>query len=140
MRFYRFLLHLFPASFRTDYGDEMSAIFAKHRRRVSGVVGLVALWSSTIADVVVQAAAVHCDLLRQDIPHAARPLAQSRGFTVTAFLVTALGIGANTAVFSLTDHVLLRALPFSDPARLVEIWEKLLPPYDQMDVSPANYR
>ena len=51
----------------------------------------------------------------------------------------ALGIGANTAVFSVTDYVLIRPLPFPSPDRLVTLWETV-PGYRHMELSPANYR
>jgi hypothetical protein len=57
---------------------------------------------------------------------------------VTAILVTALGIGANTAVFSITDQVLLRPLPFPDSERLVRLWQHE-PGYTRMELSPPNY-
>jgi len=139
MWFYRLLLHLFPASFRTEYGDEMCAIFWRRRQEASGVIGVIAVWVNAIADVPIEAIGAHWDVLRQDLRYTARMLAKSRGFVLTVLTVTALGIGANTAVFSLADHVLLTPLPFLDSGRLVEIWENQ-PPYNEMDPSPANYR
>ncbi len=61
------------------------------------------------------------DLVR-DLRHAARSLARRPGFTAVAMLTLALGIGANTLVFSVVDAVLLKALPFSNPDDLVMVW------------------
>ncbi|MGA7786180.1 MAG: ABC transporter permease, partial [Candidatus Acidiferrales bacterium] len=57
--------------------------------------------------------------LRQDVIYGLRTLRKNPGFTAIAILVLALGIGANTAIFSLTDQILLRALPVSHPEELV---------------------
>jgi len=138
MRAYRAALHLYPASFRAEYGEEMRAVFARRRRDASGAA-VAALWAVTLADILRNAAAAHWDILRQDLRYTARCLLRSPGFALTAILVTALGVGANTAAFSVTDFVLIRPLPFAAPERLVKLWERL-PGYARMELSPANYR
>jgi putative ABC transport system permease protein len=62
------------------------------------------------------------DTLWQDIRFGARMLIRNRGFAVVAALTLALGISANSAIFSVVDALLLRPLPFPDPDRLVNIW------------------
>ena len=61
--------------------------------------------------------------LLQDVRFALRQLARNRGFTLTAVLVLALGLGASTAIFGFVDAALIRPLPYADPARLVDVTE-----------------
>ena len=139
MRAYRALLHLFPASFRAEYGGEMCAIMAQRRREAAGPGAVLALWVGAVIDLFVDALRAHGDVLRQDLRFAARTFGRAPGFTATAILVTALGVGATTATFSITDHVLVRPLPFAEADRLVKLWESP-PGYSRNELSPANYR
>src|ERR1700730_7168136 len=75
-----------------------------------------------------------------DLRLAIRSLRQTPIFTATAILTLAIGIGGTTAMFSVVDAVLLRPLPFRDPARLVRIWESnLTEGKAQGEVSPATF-
>ncbi len=139
MRAYRALLHLYPASFRAEYGAEMCAMFARRRRAISGPLAVVALWAETCGEVVFNAAAGHWDILRQDLRYTARTLRRAWGFALTAIAIVALGVGANTAAFSVTDFVLLRPLPFPESERLVKLWQRA-GDYARTELSPANYR
>src|SRR5207247_1245821 len=64
------------------------------------------------------------DHLIQDLGYAVRTLRRSPGFTATVVLTLALGIGANTTIFSLINAILIRPMPFKDQGRLVLIWHK----------------
>jgi predicted permease len=80
--------------------------------------------------------------LGKDLRYSLRVLSQRPGFTITAILVLALGIGANTAMFTVIDATLLQPLPYAEPDRLVYLYER-----DVIDnhnlfnaVSPPNFR
>jgi hypothetical protein len=63
-------------------------------------------------------------ILLKDVRYALRALAAAPAFTIAAVLSLAIGIGANTAIFSIVDGLLLRALPYKDAERLVILWNR----------------
>ena len=137
MTFYRALLRLYPRSFRAEYASELERSFERrHRGR-----GAVARSLAAMADVVPNALAAHAELLRQDLAYAARAFSRTPGFSLTAIMVVALGIGANTAALAIADYAFLRPFPYTEPERLVKFYqadgEDM---WNYGDVSPATYR
>ncbi|MBZ5602924.1 MAG: ABC transporter permease [Acidobacteriia bacterium] len=138
MKLYRALLRLYPASFRAEYGDELCAAH-RDRLRDSSVPLLTSI--AALFETLWAALAVHLDILKQDLRYAARTLARSPGFALTAIVVAALGIGATTAAFTMIDYVLVRPLPFADQDRIVKLFEdhSFIGVRD-FDVSPGTFR
>jgi putative ABC transport system permease protein len=80
------------------------------------------------------------ETLWQDIRYDLRMLIKKTGFTVVALFTLALCIGANTAIFSLVNVVLLRPLPYHDPDRIATVWENTSSTgFTKQDVAPGNY-
>ncbi len=80
------------------------------------------------------------DKLMQDIALALRTIVRSPSFAVTAIVTLSLGIGANVAIFSLSNTMLFKSLPYPDGERLVGLWETMPERgFDQLSLSPLNY-
>ena len=76
----------------------------------------------------------------QDLRYGFRSLRKKPGFTLTAIIALALGIGANSAIFSVINCVLLRSLPYRDPGNIVMVWERSFTRNNSRNsVSPANF-
>lgn len=136
--FYRALLHVYPRPFRDEFGDEMAEFLRSRHQRASaqGARARWQFWSAFVLDLANSAwrqrrpAADGSGFGRtlffsliDDVRSAARVLRRSPALTSIIVLLMALGLGAATIVFSVVNSVLLRALPFGDPDRLVVLWE-----------------
>jgi len=77
--------------------------------------------------------------LTQDIRYGVRNLGRTPGFTAVAVLTLALGIGANTAIFSVVENVLIKPLPYPHPENLAEIWNTYPPQIPKAGISPGDY-
>lgn len=119
---YRALLWCYPAQFRHEYGREMVTAFNAQladARRDAGRLAAAGIWAVTLFELLPTAFREHRHVMQQDLRHAIRILAASPAFTAVAVLSLALGIGANTAIFSLLNSVLMSTLPVRNPHELV---------------------
>jgi putative ABC transport system permease protein len=168
-RLYRLLLLTLPGDLRRDFGNDMAQLFRDYRRDVAGrPIRLMSLFLGAACDVAVTAVAARAprrvtnprwndretpaqpDFVRSggtimrtvlgDFRHGLRLLRKYPASSLLALATLAIGIGANTAIFSVVDRVLLRALPYPEPDRIVMVWEKR-PTEGVMKnvVSPADY-
>src|SRR5688572_4634798 len=123
-RVFKTLIRLLPAEFRGEYEREMAATFRAERRRADGAASLTRVWLATVADVFRTAPAEHLDILRRDLAYTLRMLARRPVLTLTAVFTLALGIGANTAIFSVVNGVLFAPLDYRNADELVLVEER----------------
>ena len=74
----------------------------------------------------------------QDCRYILRGIQRSKTFFAVILLVLALGIGVNTAIFSIVDAEIIKPLPFRDPSRLLVVWDTYLPQFSKVGISPAE--
>jgi putative ABC transport system permease protein len=75
-----------------------------------------------------------------DLHYALRMIARNKTFSALIVFILALGIAANTAVFSIVHGVILKPLPFRDPSRLLAVWDTYLPQFSKVGVSPPEFQ
>lgn len=158
---YRFLLLALPADLRREFGAEMARLFREQCDALAGRpferAGFVL---SAAGDVMAQGVAARLprrrvpavtedhparslvmSTVRSDVRHAVRLLWRSPAMSLLALTTLALGIGANTAIFSVVDAVLLKQLPYPQPDQLVMVWEQRRAPENVLKnvVSAADF-
>src|SRR6267142_1768991 len=114
----------------------------RNRNPVSTYLRYVALWPRTQAQSPRPGGSSMRNWIA-DLRYGFRAVRRSPGFALGTILVLALGIGANTAIFSIVNAALLRPLPYEDASRLMQVWHvppaKSFPGMTLFSVSPANY-
>ena len=145
---FRMLLRLYPAGFRRDYAADMEDLFTERLRDQPGGPARRRFLIRTASNIVSTAAAEswvrlrrsHIELIRPlrdngglmfgllpDARYALRLLKRQPSFSIFVILTLAIGIGANSAVFSVVNGVVLKPLPFDESDRLVAIWGRFDP-------------
>jgi putative ABC transport system permease protein len=125
-RLFRVVIRLYPSEFRDRFGRDMTAAYREARMEAAmrGRRGAAEFWLGVAGDALVRAPGEHMRMWLHDLRFSGRALRRSPMFTLVAIATLALGIGANTAIFSVVHAVTLQALPNRDPDRLVRLWEK----------------
>jgi putative ABC transport system permease protein len=129
LKLYRFLLKFYPAGFRDDYAGAMEREFRDELAESSGIYALAKHWIRLLTDLAISIPMQYSRELYQDSRHTLRLWANRPWHTGFAILALAIGIGANTGVFSVVDALLLRSLPFHEADRLA-LLRNFLPPHD----------
>jgi putative ABC transport system permease protein len=162
-RAFRLLLAGYPRAFRQAYSDDMQALFAERYAEARNARRTAAFLARTFINLITTACAEYIAAWRtahtsrrhsatrrltmagviQDLSYACRLLRRRPAFTLFVVLTLALGIGANTAVFTVVNGVLLRPLPYPESERLVNVWGRFDPEsgfdFPQFAISGPEY-
>jgi putative ABC transport system permease protein len=127
LKLYRWLLKLYPAGFRENYAAPMEREFRDELAESSSTYAVARLWIRLLADLAVSLPLQFSREVSQDARHTLRLWANRPWQTGFAIVALAIGIGANTGVFSVVNALLLRSLPFREPSRLAVLQTYLVP-------------
>src|SRR5687767_802503 len=140
-RIYRALLRVLPSEFRGDFEESMTEDF-KDQRADAVARGdgrsVRRLWWQTFTGMFRVAPREHVGILRRDIGYTWRLLRRRPAFAASTILTLAVGIGLNTAVFSVVHGILLQRLPIPESERLVRLYE-VSPGQKEGSVSGENF-
>jgi putative ABC transport system permease protein len=154
VRFYRLLLRAFPRDFRGRFGNDMADVFADRLReaRGHGALALATFWLRTIVDLIAHGLAERragerliprrpamLSTWKQDVMFGLRTIRRAPGTAVLAVVMLALGIGASTAVFSVAEAFVLRALPYPAAERLVALTDDQTKRGQSVNVALPNF-
>jgi predicted permease len=120
-RVFRALTALYPAAFRDEYQRELRLVFIDRYRDARGTGDRVRLWLDVLTGIAIEAPKEHYRMILQDLRYALRALRRHLLVTATIVITLGLGIGVNSAMFSLLNAIVLRTLPVPNPDSLFAV-------------------